>query len=108
MKLFTVFLSLLLASCSTLAGNNWDQHDPFYEWEKRPSRPPMSKIIYVVDVKWWQMLCPKPSDACAQSIKDEDTCYIISPRPITDAYLDWHERKHCAGYDHKNQTGGMK
>jgi hypothetical protein len=98
--------ALVVASCSSLAGNHWDQFDPYYEWEKKPSHPPITDIRYTVDPVIWNIMCEKPSDACA--FRDKDKCWIISPKPVTNAYLDWHERKHCAGYDHKPLEWAVK
>ena len=98
---------LAVASCSTLAGDNWNQRDIFYDWNKAPSREARPHK-YVVDAGVWNTLCEKPSDACAWFPEGDKWCYIISPKPITNAYLDWHERKHCAGYDHKPMEWALK
>ena len=104
-KLALLLLLLLpLCSCAAPSGrDSWNSKDPYYTWLPKPTAPPLPyKYRLGVAFKTFLSVCGTAPTivACADRDYKEEVCYITSNRTALEPYVEWHERKHCAGYDH--------
>ncbi len=104
MKYLALFFFLL--ACTPVGYNEFEQPDYLYNyaWGTLPTLAPLPpRFERVATYEELEKMCRQPPNsnvgACADRQYNNGVCviYYVTLTP----YLDWHERKHCAGYNHK-------